>query len=48
MWKWKNKWGNKKLKKKFGGKMKKNLGGTVSTITIHTIKGACTPYTDYT
>ena len=35
-------------KKKFAGKMKKNFGGTVSTITIHTIKGAYTPYTDYT
>lgn len=38
----------KKLKKNFGGKMKKNLGGTVSTITIHAIKGVHTPYTDYT
>ena len=35
----KNKWLKKKLKK--------NFGGTVSTITIHTIKGVCTPYTDY-
>ena len=38
----------KKYKKNFDGKLKKNLGGTVSTITIHTIKGVCTTYTDYT
>lgn len=35
----------KKYKKNFVGKMKKNFGGTVSTVTVHTIKGACTPYT---
>ena len=44
----KNKWLEKKYKKKFDGKLKKNFGGTVSTITIHTIKGVRTPYTDYT
>ena len=37
----------KKYKKNFAGKLKKKFGGTVSTITIHTIKGVCTPYTNY-